>query len=123
MMKNLKMDVTYGVNKDWNKLDEWQQKAHPYTVTLKYDRKQMTVPFFMGSALSHEPTLEDVMPCLLSDLSLSDYDFEGFCHEFGYDEDSRKAYKTFQAVQKNGKKLEKLLGDDLNKVIEQYQDL
>lgn len=124
-MKNLKMDVTYGVKTDWNKLDEWQQKAHPYTVTLKYDRKQMTTAFFMGPALSHEPTLEDVMPCLLMDYYSyqNNTDFEDFCNEFGYDSDSRKAESTYKAVCKNGKKLENLFGFDIDKISEKYQDM
>lgn len=44
-----------------------------------------------------EPTMYDVLTCLQK------YDvgsFEDFCSEFGYDDDSRKAKKTYKAVVK-----------------------
>jgi hypothetical protein len=122
MMKNLKVIAEYGVKTDWNKLDEWQQKAHPYTVTLKYDKKQMTVPFFMGPALTHEPTDKDVIPCLLTDYSVMNDSFEDFCANFGYDEDSRKAEKIYNQSIKNGKKLENLFGADFGKIAEKYSE-
>ncbi len=122
-MKKVNVIAEYGVKTDWDKLDEWQQKAHPYTVKLKYDDRQMTIPFFMGSALTHEPTDEDVMICLIADYSVTDETFEEFCANFGYDEDSRKAEKIYKQCVRNGKKIKKLLGPDLDSVFTQYQDL
>jgi hypothetical protein len=122
-MKKVNVIAEYGVKTDWNKLDKWQQEAHPYTVKLKYDGRQMTIPFFMGQALTHEPTDKDVLPCLLSDYSVVDESFEDFCANFGYDEDSRKAEKIYKQCVKNGKKLERLFGPDLNKIAEKYQDM
>ena len=122
MMKKVNVVAEYGVKTDWNKLDEWQQKAHPYTVTLKYDRRQMTIPFFMGPALTHEPTDTDVLPCLLADYSTVNESFEDFCMNFGYDEDSRKAEKIYKQCQRNGKKLEKLFGSDLETIASHYEN-
>jgi hypothetical protein len=122
-MKNLNMEVNYGVRTDWSNLDEWQKKANPYTVTLKYDRKQMTVPFFMGPAHTSEPTLEDVMPCLVADYSLKGESFEDFAANCGYDEDSRKAEKIYKQIQRQSAKLEKLLGPDLENILTKYQDM
>lgn len=122
-MKKITLSTEYGVKTDWNKLDDWQKKAHPYTVTLKYDRRQMTIPFFMGPALTNEPTEEDVIPCLISDYYAADYAFEDFCNEFGYDTDSRNAEKIYKQIQQQNKKFSKLLGPDLDKVIEKYQDM
>lgn len=118
-MKNITVKAEYGnklVDNKWDTLDEWQKKAHPYTVTVKYDKKQMTVPFFMGPALTHEPTKEDVMPCLAHDYVIyQNYDFEGFCEEFGYDKDN-KAHETWKACQKNGKNVERVFGFDADKI-------
>jgi hypothetical protein len=122
MMKKVNVIAEYGVKTDWDKLDEWQKKAHPYTVTLKYDKRQMTVPFFMGPALTHEPTDKDVLPCLIADYSVIDESFEDFCMNFGYDSDSRKAEKIYNQCKKNGKKLEKLFGPDLVKVTDYYSE-
>jgi hypothetical protein len=43
------------------------------------------------------PTAYDVLACLQK---YPVYDFADFCSEFGYDEDSRKAYKTYKAVKR-----------------------
>lgn len=122
-MKNIKSEAVYGVNKDYNKLDEWQQKSHQWTVTLKYDRRQMTVPFFMGQALTHEPTADDVLPALFMDAYAKDMTFEEWALEMGYDEDSRKAERTFKECKKIGDKLEKLFGKDYESIREKYENM
>jgi hypothetical protein len=124
-MKNVKVIAEYGVKTEWDKLNDWQKKSHAYTVTLKYDRRQMTVPFFMGPALSHEPTDEDVLPCLFMDASGigSNTDFESWAHEYGYDTDSREAEKIFKQCKRNAVRLHRLLGDDYSKIAQKYEDM
>lgn len=124
-MKKLSLQAEYGVKTDWNKLDEWQKKANQYTVTLKYGRRQMTIPFFMGIAHTNEPTLEDVMPCLVSDYFAAENarNFEDFANDFGYDTDSRKAEKIYKQCLKEAEKMKKLFGNDLDSIIEKYQDM
>lgn len=56
-----------------------------------------------------EPTAYDIIACLTK------YDpgtFENFCSEYGYDEDSRTAYKTYQAVCKEWADVCKIWSDD-----------
>lgn len=112
---NIKMKTVHG-NKiaEQGKLDDWQKSATPYTVTLIHDKKQMTVPFFMGMAHTSEPRKSDVIPCLLSDYSLieSSRNFEDFCSSLGYDSDSRKAEKIYNDTKKQSEKLENLFGKD-----------
>jgi len=55
--------------------------------------------------------IDDVLYSLLSDASLANGDFEDFCSEFGYDEDSIKANETYKACQKGTKKLKAFLPD------------
>ena len=55
------------------------------------------------------PTLYDVMACLTK------YDpgtFEDFCSDFGYDTDSRKAEKIYNAVEGEWLKVQSLFNDD-----------
>ena len=55
------------------------------------------------------PTAYDVLACLTK------YDpgtFEDFCGEFGYDTDSRKAYKTYKAVKREWKNVAILFTDE-----------
>jgi hypothetical protein len=81
-----------------------------WDVTLKMGRRQMTVPFGMGYGHGGaEPTACDVLSCLLSDVT--DESFEDWCAEFGYDTDSRRAERTYNAIKKQTKKLRQFLGD------------
>lgn len=108
---NLRADVKYGAD----------EKAHarmgrdmtPWTVTLKMKGRQMTVPYFTGSAITSDPTAVDVLDCLLSDAT--GYDnargFEDWASEYGYDTDSRKAEDTYKVVEAQSKKLRTFLGN------------
>lgn len=70
-----------------------------YRVTLKrpLNGKRLTFPFWNSqhdSLAGNEPTAYDVLACISSDLGCPQ-GFEEFCSEYGYDEDSIKAMKTF----------------------------
>ena len=91
--------------------------SHPYTVTLRYQGRRMTVPFYTGLGWTKEPTATDVMECLLSDASSADQDFESWASDYGYDVDGRKAEKTYRAVVTQTAKLRKLLGADFEKML------
>lgn len=61
------------------------------------------------------PTLYDVLSCLQK------YEvgtFEDFCSDFGYDEDSRNAYKTYKAVVKEYDKVCSLFSSDELEVLQ-----
>jgi hypothetical protein len=124
---NIKMKTVHG-NKlaEQGKLDDWQRSAHPYTCTLMYNNKQMTIPFFMGSAHTSEPKKTDVIPCLLSDYSIvkSSRHFEDFCDNLGYDSDSRKAEKIYNDTKRQAEKFENMFGEEgiqqLEKLYEEH---
>lgn len=105
-------DVKYGNDITYNKLDDWQKRSNPWTVTLKYQGRRMTVPFWTGQAITDDPTAKDVLECLLSDSESGDMDFEEFCSDLGYDSDSRTAERTWKQCQRINKRLHRLLGDD-----------
>ena len=62
----------------------------------------------MKPEIETEQELMFAFYCFLSDGDSSRYGFENFCSEFGYDTDSRKAYKTFKACEKSLKKAERI---------------
>jgi hypothetical protein len=109
------------INVEWaernpNMIDDaWSRTANHYKTTLKKDKKQLTVYFSMRSALTDEPTAEDVLDSLAMDGSvyLNNDSFEDFCGEFGYDENSRKAKKIYNTILKQAEKTEKFLGTEL----------
>lgn len=113
LCRNVHCESVYGkASLPYNKMDDWQKNAHNYRVTLKYQRRAYTFDFFMGSANTDEPSSEGTLECLLSDASSADQDFESFCSDMGYDSDSRKAERIYQACQKVRGNLQRLLGED-----------
>ena len=105
------------------------QNMNHYKVTIKrrfkvfgnyldsrYGFKQMTLHFSQGYGVEGEPTLESVLSCLISD-SYCGVTFQEFCDNLGYNNDSRKAEKTFKATLKQTSKLKKLLDNKFNDLV------
>ena len=78
-----------------------------WKVTMRANGKQYSFYFSGGSAIT-EIDLEGVLECLLSDYHCDTSSFEWFCREFGLDADSRKAEKTYKAIVKEKKNLERI---------------
>jgi hypothetical protein len=67
----------------------------------------------MGSGhKGKQPTVADVLDCLASDSAgVENADsFEGWCSEYGYDTDSRKALATYKQCEKQADRLKSLVG-------------
>lgn len=89
-----------------------------YTCVLKNDSHRYRFTF--GQAIASpgkRPTAYDVLSCFQKSDPGS---FEDFCSEFGYDNDSRKAYKTYKAVMKEWKNIELLFTPEQ---LEQLQEI
>ena len=102
-----------------------RQNMNHYKVTLKrkyklqgnhldsrYGHKQMTLFFSQGYGIDGDPKASNVLDCIKSDYQVAIDGFGEFCANCGYDEDSRKAYRIYQACVDQGKKLKKFLNDD-----------
>lgn len=103
--------------------DPWQEGSNnwnnQYKVIIKRNNKQMTITFtdsIHNTIYGKEPTAYDILACLTK---YNPYSFEDFCLEYGYNEDSIKAYKTYQAVQKEYNNVIRLFDD----VIEELQEI
>jgi hypothetical protein len=71
----------------------------------------------VANKLKTAPTLVDVLSCVLMDASALDWTFEDWCSEFGYDEDSRSAEKTYNACCDNARRVKKFLKrEDMEKL-------
>lgn len=91
---------------DDHPMDHWRCR-------IRQGRKSMSLTFSMGSGHNGKrPELDEVLSCLASDSSLVDQTFENFCDEFGYEHDSRKHKRTYNACIKQGNQLLALLGKD-----------
>ncbi len=106
----LTLSVRYGALLPWEQQDEWQQQANGWTVTLRLSGRRYTTSFWTGSARTREPNREDVLSALLSDAQAGEKTFADFCADFGYDEDSRRALRTWSACRAMSRKLRRLLG-------------
>jgi hypothetical protein len=76
--------------------------------------RTMTVYFSMGPACKGEPTAAEVLDCLATDSASveNSSSFEDWAADLGYDPDSRKAEKAYQAVEKQSRKLKVFLRSD-----------
>ena len=127
--KSFKMDVTYG-NKTTEKAyagydtDSLMdiKSMYPWTITLKYKRRQMTFDFWTGELIG-EPTLGMVFDnIVLTTLSIDNADsFDSWCHDLGYSTDSRKAYEGYKQACKLAFKFKKLVRNDYEWIVRQYE--
>lgn len=100
--ENILHNITLETIKTWNsehdKEDEWKRTATKYNCKLTFKNLSYTFNYWMGSAHTKAPSKKDVLYSFITD-DVSDMDFEEFCACFGYDNDSVKALKTFEACQ------------------------
>ena len=93
-----------------------KQSRHIFNITLKRNGKQYTFNFGQSiMAGSQEPTMYDILTCLEKYESI---DFADFCGNYGYDEDSRKAYKIYLAVKKEYNAVNRLFNDCMEELQE-----
>jgi len=81
-----------------------------YKITIRRGKKQISFKF--GDSIDNtekgkEPSEYDVLTCVKWDGSILE-DFEGFCSDFGYSEDSMKALKLWKRCKKQREKILKL---------------
>ena len=122
-MNKITSTITFGNNVPYDDRDEWQRRATPWTVTLRYQRRQYTFPFWTGSARGNPETF-DAAYCILSDASGVEnaWDFEDWASNYGWDTDSRKAERIYRACQAVARNVKRLLGDDLAELIYMDED-
>jgi len=93
-------------------MTDMPEGSYHWKVTLKRPGKQMTLFFSMGPALTNEPTAEEVLECLAMDsYTAEDETFEEWCGNYGYDTDSRKAERCYNATMNQAGKLVRFLGE------------
>lgn len=89
-----------------------------YKVTLKRGRKRMTLTYSKGYGHTGEPpAVDEVLCCLAQDVGYEGESFEDFCSNFGYDPDSRKASRIFEACNRQTQKLRNFLGDTFEELM------
>lgn len=92
---------------DSDHMDNWR-------IALKRPGGKIMGTYF-SKGIGHKgakPTVDEVLECLISDAWTvkNSNSFEDWAAELGYDEDSRKAEKTYKIIKKQSEELEDFLG-------------
>ncbi len=97
--------------------DGWEHYA--YKLRLNYDGRTMDTPWKQGTGITSDPDASSVIDALASDSASYDNarSFEEWAGEYGYDDDSRKAYALYQQVGEQRDDLAALLGDDYDAIV------
>lgn len=98
-MQELEFEVDY-FNGDFNTLSKWQRSANQYTVTISRGEVSQEFHYFKGQALNDEPTLDEVLECLVSDWQTLEgsSDFADWADNMGLNSDSIKDRKIYDEV-------------------------
>lgn len=123
--ENFEITATYSGSKaaDWgNKHENWNH----HRITVKNVENRRWAQFDFWASIAH-PKLDgeyDVLNafyCFVSDAISGSYTYEEFCDEFGYDEDSRRAEKTWKACKRTSKKLARIYEGDIYDLSDKLQ--
>lgn len=103
--------------------DEFESRSmDQWTIKFTRQGKTQNFDYFTGLGLRKKtrfeskpvtPTAADVLYCLTSEYDALSTSFPDWCADFGYDEDSRKAFKIYEACQEGAKKLRDVFGHAL----------
>lgn len=93
-----------------------EDSASHWRCTLKNPGTEpLVLEYSMGSAYTTAPEIAQVLGCVIDDVQglENTWTFDGWCGEYGYDLDSRKAEKIYQAVEKERQDLAMFAGTDV----------
>ena len=122
ILLNINLEVKEVFKTDEDLKDNWRKNANKYQVKISYFDKFYVTDYYMGSALTRKPSKKDVLYSMLLD-DVSGVDFDEFCCEFGYDNDSIKALKIYEACQRETKAFYNMFdGDEIDMLRELLED-
>jgi hypothetical protein len=109
---NLSLKIEYKETGLYFTGDKEERNIYNFTLRNKTTKKQYSAKFGDSINNTHNgnaPTQYDILACLNP---YNFRDFEDFCSNFGYDNDSRQAEKTYKAVCKEYAGLKRVLNED-----------
>lgn len=117
--EGLKMDlvrIPFRTDIDISGFDDnashWQFRIYyPYQAG-----KEIKGHYSQGSAIKRNPTITDILNSMILDTVSVDQPFGGWCQDYGYDEDSRKALKMYRECEKEYVQLLKMFGSKITEL-------
>lgn len=104
---------------------DWDDSASHWAVEIRRGAEKFSINYSMGSAHKGNPDPLDVVFSLLSDIrDVEDREFEDWAGDMGFDPDSRKAERVFEACRETLANMRNLFTDlemeDLQTLFEDY---
>ena len=123
ILLNIELKTIKTFNNEHDKKDEWKRTATKYTCKLTFKNQSYTFDYWMGSAHTKAPSKKDVLYSMIMD-DVTEMDFNEFCSCFGYDDDSIRALRTYEACQEQTKNFNRLFNEEereiLRELLEDY---
>lgn len=131
--RHVRVEITDGPNMDVEIMADgrtWEHYVYTLRIFLRSPRgqeRQMDLPWKQGLGITADPSPETVLDCLVSD-SWGWMQAEGFADwagEYGFDSDSVRALRTWEAVERNAKAFIEFLGGEaeLERLAQDYERL
>lgn len=90
-----------------------------WTGTYSYQGKKLELYFYTHpESTADDPTADQILSTVLMEGQYLDYSFEEWCDNFGYDPDSRKEERRYNAVMENAQKVKDFLGEHFERFME-----
>lgn len=104
--------------------EDWRETADKWAITINNE----AFDYYTGTGERKDdkpqtPELSSVLCSLVMDAGACDESFDGWCCNFGYDTDSRKALETYLACQESATKLRNAgiyITDELREFLQEY---
>lgn len=123
ILSNIKLETIKTWNSEQDKKDDWKRTATKYNCKLTFKNQSYTFNYWMGAAHTKAPSKKDVLYSMIID-DVSYMDFNDFCTNFGYDNDSIRALNTFKACQTQTDNFYRLFNEEereiLRELLEDY---
>lgn len=126
--KNFEISAVYTGSKAANWGDKMPENWNHHRVTVKNTETSARTSFDFWASIvkSHLETEYDVLNafyCFVGDAISGNMDFSEFCREFGYDEDSRTAEKTWKACKRSAGKMKRIYDGDIYDLSNELQEV
>lgn len=125
--KNFEVSAVYTGSKaaEWgNGRENWNH--HRIAVKNTDTGARTSFDFWASVAEPELRTEYDILNafyCFVSDAISGDMDFSEFCGEFGYDEDSRTAEKTWKACKRSSEKMKRICDGNIYDLANELQEV